>query len=245
MSSKIFLAVLLVFVFVFLLTEMQPIQTVRANFLPKEIPTPPTIVIHSPLNTTYNQNDLVLNFTIVGISHWWTIAYHITDLYYEIDGKVISLYVDSHANNEQYSTNIVGLANGQHTLTIHANASGVYRNNYPNSGTAIYSVESKQTAIFIIDKELENTPSTLASTSLSPIITAATPSTLPTTNLTPSLTPSSTPTITPTSSPTQQPTPTASAIPYYGVDYTPRLIIVSLVTLAVVVGLLVYFKKRR
>lgn len=152
MGVKIFLAVLLVFVFVFLLAEMQPAQIVRANFLPKEIPTPPTIVIHSPLNTTYNQNDLLLNFTIVDISHWWTIAYHITDLYYEIDGKTVNLYVDNHTNTEQYSTNIVGLAKGQHTLTIHANASGVYRNNYPNSGTAIYSVESKQTASFTIDK---------------------------------------------------------------------------------------------
>jgi len=47
------------------------------------------------------------------------------------------------------------------------------------------------------------------------------------------------------SSPTQQSTPSPSAIPYYGVDYTPRLIIIVLVALAVVVGLLVYFKKKR
>lgn len=44
---------------------------------------------------------------------------------------------------------------------------------------------------------------------------------------------------------TQQPTTSASTTPYFTVDYTARHIILILVTLAVVVSLLVYFKKRR
>jgi len=53
------------------------------------------------------------------------------------------------------------------------------------------------------------------------------------------------PTNSPYSSPTQQPTPLPSAIPYYGVDNTPRLIIIILVALAVIAGVIVYFKNGR
>jgi hypothetical protein len=137
-----------------LVAGMQAVEVANANFLPTEKPTnPPPITIYSPLNITYNQNDILLNFTIVGISRWWTIAYHLTNLYYEIDGKSVSLYANSSTNTEQHSTSIIGLAKGQHTLTVHANASGLYSNN-PNPPEQ-YSIESTQTASFTIDKELE------------------------------------------------------------------------------------------
>jgi hypothetical protein len=111
-----------------LVAGMQAVEVANANFLPTEKPTnPPPITIYSPLNITYNQNNILLNFTIVGISRWWTIAYHLTNLFYEIDGKSVSLYANSSTNTEQHSTSIIGLAKGQST----------------------------QTASFTIDKELE------------------------------------------------------------------------------------------
>lgn len=131
---------------------------VTANFLPNEKPTvPPPIIIHSPLNSTYNQNDVLLNFTIVGISHWWEPAYHITDLYYELDGNPVSLYVNG-SNVEQHSTMLTSLAKGQHTLTVTANASGLYRNKYPSTGTSLYSLQSIQTVNFTITKDSETSP---------------------------------------------------------------------------------------
>lgn len=62
--------------------------------------------------------------------------------------------------------------------------------------------------------------------------------------ITPAHSPTATPILSPTRSPIQQPTPSHSAIPYYGVDYTTRLIIIILVTL-VIISLLVYVTKRR
>ena len=159
MSKKTFMALITIsLILASIVFGMQTVEDANANFLPTEKPTnPPPITINSPLNTTYNQNDILLNFTIVGISRWWIPAYHLTNLYYEIDGKSTSLYVDSRSNTEQYATSLIGLSKGEHTLTVHANAEGVYSNN-PNPPVP-YSIESTQTVSFAVDKELEYTPS--------------------------------------------------------------------------------------
>jgi len=235
---KLALTALLIFALVgSLVAGLQAVEVVEANFLPHEIPSPPPIIITSPLNITYSQNDVLLNFTIVGISNWWEPAYHLTNLYYEVDGNSINIPIDNFTNIEQHSALIVGLAKGEHNLTVHANASGVYRNNYPNSGTTIYSVESTQIVSFTVDKELKNTSSPLDSPSLTPTIS-------PTQILTPTLTS----TLSPTSSPTQQ--PPLSPSPSARVDVAgynsqlPYLVGISLIAIGLT-SLLSYFKKRK
>lgn len=194
----------------------------RANFLPNEKPTvPPTIIIHSPLNSTYSQNDVLLNLTIVGISHWWEPAYHITDLYYELDGNPVSLYINS-SNVEQHSTMLTSLAKGQHTLTVTANASGLYRNKYPSTGTSLYSLQSTQTVNFTITKDPENSP-----------ISSPTP--------TPSITPN--PTETPPNSPTLTQQPTLSPNPTASVPEFSAWIILTLVIIISLIILLTARKK--
>ncbi|NLE06191.1 MAG: hypothetical protein GX638_15495, partial [Crenarchaeota archaeon] len=132
-----------------LFVGLQAVEGVDANFLPRGVPDAPPIIISSPLNTTYTQNDVLLNFTIVGISNWWVPSYHLTSLYYEIDGNSTNIaFPTGGINVEQYSVLIASLAKGQYTLTIHAHATGLHRNNYPKSGTTQYFIESNQTVSF-------------------------------------------------------------------------------------------------
>lgn len=189
----------------------------RANFLPNEKPTvPPPIIMHSPLNSTYSQNDVLLNFTIVGISHWyWEPAYHITDLYYELDGNSVSLYVNS-SNVEQHSTMLTGLTKGQHTLTVTANASGLYRNKSPSTGTSLYSLQSTQTVNFTITKDPENSP-----------ISSPTPTQSITPN--PTETHANSPPL--TQQPTLSPNPTASVPEFSALILLTLVIIISSIIL--------------
>ncbi len=193
----------------------------------------PYISVLTPKTQEYNTADIPLTFTV---------DKPVSAISYKLDGKA---NVPINGN-----TTLTGLSDGAHRIVIYAN-------------DALGTVGISETVLFGI---YTATPFQ-SPTSTAPLITP-THSSFPNTTILPSQTPSPTskitinpssstspliqqptpsltPTITPTSTPTQQPTPLSSAIPYYGVDYTPRLIIIILVTLAVVVGLLVYFKKRR
>jgi hypothetical protein len=138
------------------------VKVAKANPIPNGKPTnPPSIVIQSPLNITYNQNDVQLNFSIPGISHWWTGAYHLTDVYYECDGKSVHTNLGGGTNTEQFFANLTGLTKGVHILTLHVIGAGLYYVNYPNSSDkADYSIESTQTVTFSVDKELETNTTT-------------------------------------------------------------------------------------
>jgi hypothetical protein len=234
------------FVFtVSLVAGMQTIEGVRANLIPVEKPTnPPPIIIQSPSNITYYQSEVPLNFTIVGISQWWIGAYHLTDVYYECDDRPVHLYVDSTINTEQFFTTLVGLTKGEHTLTVHVNGTGLYYTNYRNSSDkAEYSIESTQTVTFTVDKDVENTLSPLPSEE-------PTPSTIPPYTPTPTITLTQSPSITPTQAQTESPTPSPTLTPNPITDgtqteeYTSTIILYSIITAAIAVGILFYLKKK-
>ncbi len=251
MNKKAFIVVIALSIIVSLLAGMQNFDVAKANLIPREKPTsPPPIVIQSPLNATYGENEVLLNFTIVGISRWWSVAYHLTDLYYEIDGKSVSLFAVIGSNTEQYVLSLVGLAKGEHILVVHAIGAGVY---HTDSGPATYSIESNQTAFFTISKELETTPSPLASTysiatptqSTQPTPTAALPTATPTSPPTPSHTP--TPISSPTDSPTQRPKIEPISTPNKPIENSSTSIAVmtGLVAALALAGSIICIKRRK
>ncbi len=176
---------------------MLAVDSSKANPLPREKPhSPPPITIHSPLNNTRHNDSVLLNFTIVGISHYWILAYHLTDVYYECDGKSAYLYRalnnnEIGTNAEHWSTLLTGLTQGEHTLTVHAYGSGRYLSNYLSSELEEYSIESTQTVIFTVIDDTSPSPSL----SPSPTLTSS---------------PSPSPTLTPTPIPTLEKAPISS-----------------------------------
>ena len=123
-----------------------------------------------------------------------------------------------------------------------------YWSNYNNSdanGDGIGDIP-----YIINEKNADNHPRMTTFTASSTIPTLSTPTPTQTPTDSPNTTPISTipsPSITPSNSPmqqsTQSPSPTLDNI--QAENFTSTVIILSLVTIAVVVGLLVYFKKRR
>jgi hypothetical protein len=227
MNTKPFIAAFAVsLILISFSAELLIVKVANANPLPRGKPTnPPAIIIQSPLNSTYTQNDLQLNFSIPSISHWWPMAYHLTDVYYECDGKSVYLYEGSYNNTEQFFSNLTELTNGTHTLTVHANGAGLYYTQ--TSVTDTYFLESNQTVTFTVNKDTE-TNMTL-------------PRFSPTASPSPTQPPS--PSLTPSDSPTQQPTPTPTNPQNSG--WTPYTIIgFAAVIIAVVVFALIKFKTK-
>jgi hypothetical protein len=182
----------------------------------------PSVTIQSPENTTYYQNEVLLDFTVTKPESWITtnVSCYITDITYQLDGHVIVLFdwLDPTGNHtlpspKQFSVAIENLTEGQHTLQINVSAysrywdSPVFTFFYED-----YPLDVYNTVNYAIAKE-----------------------------------PSPTPTISSSNSPTQQPTivPNPTLDNIQAVNVTSIIIIFGLVALSVVLGLLVYFKKVR
>jgi hypothetical protein len=140
-----------------LVAGMFTINVAKANFIPTEEPSiPPIIIIQSPLNITYDQNEVWLNFTVY-VTPVWSGSYHLVDVYYECDGKPVHFNVAPLAVNPSFFGNLTGLTRGAHNLTAYAYGTGLYYTNSSSHETATYSLTGNQTVIFTIDKDLEAT----------------------------------------------------------------------------------------
>jgi hypothetical protein len=260
MKKALSTATIIFVLLVSIVAGVQVIGVAKANPIPHEIPTdPPPISIQSSLNITYNQNDIHLNFTIAGISHRWALAYHLTDVYYECDEKLVHLNFSDRTNTEQFSANLTGLTKGIHALSVHAIGAGLYYVNYPNStDMANYSIESTQTVSFTVDKdqEINNTlPSLSATVSPAPTSPSPSPSPIVASSSPPMFSPTITPSPSPSPYPTLQPTPalTKSVNPSLSRNtddvqadsFAFIIILVGLAVVVIAVITIVNFKKRR
>jgi len=257
MSEKTVMAGLIISAFLFSLAAgIQAVNVAKANPIPNEQISPPPIVIQSPLNTTYDQNDIQLNFTVVGASEYYPMTYKLSLIYYSYDGEFHYNSWGMNLDKDQYCTNLTGLSKGEHTLTVYAEGVGSYY--ISSSQWTQYTLESVQTVTFTMSKDPPSTPSptTTPYQTLDPTespIPSPTPTLTPTPS--PSHSPSPIPTVspimTPSESPTQQPKTepslTASPTPFEETSNASlTLLIAGVVVIAiVVVGLLVYFRKRR
>ncbi len=212
-------------------------------------------------NQNYSSNQVQLNFTVQALGMFGQFG----NIGYSLDNGIIKSVTNFIKKTVDHPTSapdwywdrttiaasiiLPNLSAAIHNITVYYGWQYLGTNNPSLERFEVFAYDSVN---FTIINTTDASP--LPSPSLSPYqsstpnstITSTTTPTTPTPTSTPILIPTnSPPTSAPTSSPTQQPTPSPSAIPYYGVDYTPRLILVILVTLAVVVGLLVYFKKKR
>jgi len=211
---------------------LQTVEVVMANPIPN---TYTSLTIDAPQNAIYTSNKITVNFKahgIVGIGDPASVRYlnysYILDenkpVIIENITKISDFVIDKNIFFYQYnltgSITLPNLSEGKHNLTIQL----IYYSEilHPENSTL-----AKTDTQFTVN--LPQDPPTI------------TPTTTPTRSPTPSPTP--------TNSPTQQPTLEPTLTPWLegghgGLDLT-RLIIASLLTLAVIVGLLFYFKKRR
>jgi hypothetical protein len=254
LSAATILALLISLVAGLQVVEVAKANSIRLYWVPTSPDTSlPQVTIGSPSqNTTYNSNEIPLNFTVVMPESWFTNdptgQAPIGDY---CNGKILSIQIivdDKQVHNISvsndsylpYSSGLplrknltisanLGVSEGNHILIVHVIGESYYMPT-GNSITEHYPVNSDSTPISFY----ANT-STLVSTPTIVFPTVAA-STLPTQGPSP---------IIPSNSPTQQPTiePTPTSDNNQAENFTPIIIIVGLAAVAVAVGLLVYFKR--
>jgi hypothetical protein len=147
------------------------------NFVPPAFQTPnkdpPVVTIKSPLNVTYFNNDVLLNFTVTQPDSWFErdIVCRIKNITYQLDGgQVVTLFESLHAElpaTKQFSIILKGVADGQHTLHVKVTAESLY---YPHPTYGLWSVEAypldvSQTIIF----DVEPSPTIIIIATVSPL----------------------------------------------------------------------------
>jgi hypothetical protein len=168
--------------------------------------------------SVYDKSEILLSFTINEKVSW------------------IGYSLDSASNitcNGNFT--IKNILNGIHNVTVYANDTN------GNMGKS-------NNIFFTIDTSTPPSPSPTSTTIPSPspnLTPKPTPTSTPT--VSPSPSPSKSPSISPSSSPTQKATIEPSQTPNNSQteNFTPAVVIVGLATLAVAVGLLVYFKRKK
>jgi hypothetical protein len=180
-------------------------------------------------------------------------------LNYSIDGKYegpISLVAKNptelHVINMMIGVlELPELSEGSHHLTVNV-LSGIYDYHGANApgapfkpttpGGTDYVASWTHSVYFTVNSPSPSSPSPTSTPSSSPSIT---PTPTPSPSLSSSFSPS--PSLTPSSSPTQQPTlePSPTLYTIQAENFTPAIILFGSIALAVAVGVLVYFKKRK
>jgi hypothetical protein len=230
------------------------VDFVNANFTPAPL-TPlsdkPAISLISPINGTSQETELSVTFIVGMPKSWdWIIpteqrGSNINLPYSYLEGTITSVtcildqtqiihddnrygaYVSPNMTNYglknlTYTQDVGILSLGEHTLTISVNAFTTYLNYAVDGWRSDYDVSTNETFTFIV-----SVPST------------------PTSSLTPTPSPSINPTLSPT--PTLEPTQTATPSNDYNqtLDLMPIIALCGVVVVAVALGVLVYFKKRK
>jgi hypothetical protein len=154
--KRITLAPTLVFAFLFLhLVTLQLVSLTTADPIviqPTPNTNPPSLIIHSPSNTTYYGSDVLLNIT-VAMPNNWTLLEAVKDVYYRLDGQKHVLWVGTQRNygdSLNFSTVMKEVIRGQHILQVTVRAQSEYYSD-PNRGFAsIYSLDTSQTIVFAV-----------------------------------------------------------------------------------------------
>ena len=152
-------------------------------FLPSEPNTDqPIVIVQSPNNTTYHENQFPLNFTVTKpdscLQSPYNISCWIKDVKYEIDGQML-LYEPSPSLHElpvtkQFSTVLTGVSEGQHTLQVQISAERQYDPNHRSYVFEMkrYSLNVSQTIKFTED-EVDYVPA-FPSWKILPLVAATT-----------------------------------------------------------------------
>jgi hypothetical protein len=131
---------------------------------------PPIVTIQSPLNATYSENEVLLNFTVTQPDSWFKedVACWIKNISYQLDGgQVVTLFEPTPSLSElpatkQFSIVLRGVTEGQHTLQVNVSAESQYcpsetyyfflLERYPLdvSHTVVFTVESSPTTILVV-----------------------------------------------------------------------------------------------
>jgi len=107
---------------------------------------PPIVTIQSPLNTTYYENEVSLNFTVIQPDSWFKPDIHcyIENISYQLDGgQVVTLFEPSPTlyelpETKQFSIVLKGVTGGQHTLQVNVSAESQY---YPHPTYVVFFAE--------------------------------------------------------------------------------------------------------
>jgi hypothetical protein len=131
---------------------------------------PPVVTIQSPLNATYSENEVLLNFTVTQPDSWFKedVACWIKNISYQLDGgQVVTLFEPTPSLSElpatkQFSIVLRGVIGGQHNLQVNVSAESQYcpsetyyfflLERYPLdvSHTVVFNVEPSPTTLVVV-----------------------------------------------------------------------------------------------
>jgi hypothetical protein len=234
MSKKTFIATIIITAFLIsLVAGMLVVDMAEANPSPHSVSGTSEVMISilSPENKTYDANDVAVTiFAGAGPGVWY--------VGHSLDGGPYKEIAPGHPLSHTLTETVLlnRLTNASHSIEVKATAMA-------NDEDGVVIACSK--VYFTVTKTLEISPSP------TPTATPTSTPTLPTPSPSPSPTPSSStvmPIVSPSESPTRQPTTEPSQTPDRPQvkDFAPIIIPGSMILLAImVVGLLVYFRKRK
>ncbi len=234
-----------------ILTGVSIINFVSADNFNDFFSSLPSIKIESPNNNTIYSNVLSLNFTINYSPAPGFYEVYVWQLFYKIDNNTSIAFPSYNivegtnrlSPSQNLLLNITNLSSGQHQIELDARffwyspdfANDFY---YPFE-PIIFNVNN----LLSDNTQNENHTSTPIATITPTITPNLTQLASPSMNQTPSLSPTITPSYSPTQQLTVEPSPTAHNI--QAENFTPTIIILSIIAGAVAIGLLAYFAKHK
>ena len=142
---------------------------------------PPEVTVLSPLNTTtYFENEVLLNFTVIEPDSWSKphVVCYIKNITYQVDGEPsVILYTPTPPtlpwelpSTDQFSVVLDGLQEGQHTLQIKVLAESQYLPNDTYYWFLVrhYPLRVSQTIVFTVENSPAPTPTPEDSLSVDP-----------------------------------------------------------------------------
>jgi hypothetical protein len=158
------------------LASANSLQASASSFPLEPVTDPPVIIVYSPSNTTYYENSILVNFTIIQPDSWHQdnlTLVSIDTVSYQLDNPTYVKFMKS--INNQFSEMLKEVSNGKHSLQIDVETDSIYKSPRENwFFTETYTMNTRLIINFTVD--LGSSPSESPSPSLSPSLS---PSPLP------------------------------------------------------------------
>ncbi len=204
---------------------------------------PITVSLISPAdNASFLAGSFSINFSLDDVAYD-KIAYrsHIPiGILVKVDDNEVNrteVWFRSSIHMQDYSLDIANITEGKHSLQVLAH----FAEQTDNIGRHFVELSGSSQIVTFFVEPLEPILTPLSTPSSNLTLPTSTPNTQPKPSSTVTISPNLFSTNSPTQQPTIEPSPTPNNTPE---NFTPIIIIVALVTLAIIIGVLVYLKRR-
>lgn len=138
-----------------ILTLANSLQASVSSYPSEPVTDPPIIIVHSPSNTTYYENDILVNFTVNQPDSWHQgnlTLVTIKQISYQLDDPVPGHVGFMNSTNNQFSAMLMEVPDGNHSLRIDVLTDSIYKLQRENwIFTETYAMNTRLIVNFTVD----------------------------------------------------------------------------------------------